>query len=66
MFNALIGLGILSACIYWALVDGTYFKIYLAVIAVYTLVTQFLLKDFKANHKRRQITICTWNGKPSD
>jgi hypothetical protein len=36
--NALIVLGFIAAILYGIFVDGTYFKIYFALVAVYTVI----------------------------
>jgi hypothetical protein len=61
--NALQGCSVAAAVIYGLFVDGTYFKIFLAIVAIYTLVTQVLLKKPKDITKRKNIMVASWGGK---
>lgn len=63
--NALFGISIFTAILYGIFVDGTYFKIYFAVLALYYLVTQVILKNTKNITKRKNIMVATWSGKLS-
>jgi len=45
--NALFGVAVITGIIYGVFVDGTYFKIYLAVLTFYTIVFNFLLINKK-------------------
>ena len=56
--NALIGISIFTAFIYGILIDGTYFKIYFIVLAIYYLCTQ--IGTSKYNTPRTKINIATW------
>ena len=60
--NALIILGFLAAIIYGLLIDGTYFKIYLGLVLIYTVIFNFILIRRKDFTKRKNITAVTWNG----
>jgi len=61
--NALIILGFISAMLYGILIDGTYFKIYFAVIAIYTVIFQFIFVDRRNLPRRKNITAVTWASK---
>jgi hypothetical protein len=63
--NALFGVAVVTGLIYGIFVDGTYFKIYLAVLAFYTIVFNHLLINKKQTTKRKNIMITTWNCKLS-
>lgn len=62
VMNALWGIGLVSNMVYGVFVDGTYWKIYFALLAAYTVFffTQRVTRD---NGKRKTIMISTWNGK---
>lgn len=60
--NALIVIGFISAIIYGILVDGTFFKIYFALVALYTVIFQFVFINRKQIIKRKNITVSTWAG----
>ena len=59
--NALYGIGILGAILYWICVDATYFKICLCLLILYTLLTQVGTLT-KYNNLRKKGGIATWNG----
>ena len=61
--NALIGVGFVAGICYGILVDGTYFKIYFAVLALYTVVCNYLSIDKKHFTKRKNINVTSWSGK---
>lgn len=61
--NALFGIAVVTGLIYGIFIDGTYFKIYLAVLAFYTIVFNYLLINKKQTTKRKNIMITTWNCK---
>jgi len=61
--NALIILGFISAMLYGILIDGTFFKIYFALIAIYTVIFQFIFVDRRNLPKRKNITAVTWASK---
>ena len=61
--NALFGVAVVTGLIYGIFVDGTYFKIYLAVLAFYTIVFNHLLIHKKQTTKRKNIMITTWSCK---
>lgn len=63
--NALFGVGAISGVLYGIFVDGTYFKIFFAVLAFYTIVFNNLLVNKKQTTKRKNIMGTTW-GAPSD
>lgn len=63
MPNALVGVGIVTGILYGIFVDSTYFKIYLTVLLIYTVVFNFLLIDKKQSPKRKIITVTSWDGK---
>lgn len=43
--NALIGVGFAAGVVYGILIDGTYFRIYFAILALYTIVCNYLSID---------------------
>lgn len=61
--NALFGIGCVAGIIYGIFVDGTFFKIYFALIAFYTVVFNFLLIDRKQLTTRKNINATSWGGK---
>ncbi len=63
--NALFGVGAISGVLYGIFVDGTYFKIFFAVLAFYTIVFNNLLVNKKQTTKRKNIMGTTW-GAPND
>jgi len=60
--NALNFLFIIAGIIYGVFVDGTFWKIYLALVAGYTVV-MIAYRNQKDNTKRRNILISSWSGK---
>ena len=62
VMNALWGIGLASNILYGVFVDGTYWKIYFALLALYT-VFFFSQRVTRDNGKRKTIMISTWNGK---
>ena len=60
--NALLGLAILAAILYGILFDGLYWRIYGCCVLVY-LVFVICSTNKRDNHKRRIITLSTWNRK---
>lgn len=63
MTNALIILGYIAAIVYGIFVDGTFFKIYFVLIALYTIIFNHLLIDKRHFTKRKNITVTSWSGK---
>ncbi len=61
--NALIILGFIAAILYGIFVDGTYFKIYFALVLLYTVIFNFVFIRRSDFTKRKNITAVTWNGK---
>ena len=61
--NALIGVGFAAGVCYGLLVDGTYFKIYFAILAAYTVVCNYLTIDKSHFTKRKNINVTSWGGK---
>ncbi len=59
--NAIYGVAIVSALLYWIYFDGTYFKIFLCTLIGYTLLTQIGTLT-RHNTMRKKCTIATWNG----
>jgi hypothetical membrane protein len=59
--NALFGVGAVSGLLYGIFVDGTYFKIYIAVLIFYTVVFNNLLVNKKHVTKRKNIMVTTWS-----
>ena len=62
VMNALWGIGLASNILYGVFVDGTYWKIYFALLALYTVLF-FSQRVTRDNGKRKTIMISTWNGK---
>ena len=60
--NALFGVGAVSGLLYGIFVDGTYFKIFIAVLIFYTVVFNNLLVNKKHTTKRKNIMVTTWSG----
>jgi hypothetical protein len=60
--NALMCLGLIAGILYGIFVDGTYFKIYFALVIIYTVVFNNLLVNKKDITKRKNILVTTWNG----
>lgn len=60
--NALQGTSVAAAIVYGIFVDGTYFKIYLALLVIYIAVTQVYLKNTKDITKRKNIMVASWGG----
>ena len=60
--NAFIILGFIAAILYGLFVDGTYFKIYFALIAIYIVFFQFIFINRSHLTKRKNITAVTWGG----
>ena len=60
--NALIILGFLAAILYGLFVDGTYFKIYFALVLIYIVIFNFIFINRAHVTKRKNITVATWNG----
>ncbi|CDW81108.1 2-oxo acid dehydrogenase acyltransferase [Stylonychia lemnae] len=63
--NTFIILGFISAILYGIFVDGTYFKIYFSLVALYIVIFNFIFIDKKSIPKRKNITAVTWSS-PSD
>lgn len=63
--NALMGVGIVAGVIYNMLVDGTYFKIYLACLFTYYILTQHIFLNKGDVTRRKKIMISTWSS-PGD
>ena len=63
MTNALIIIGFISGILYGILVDGTFFKIYFALLAFYTVVFGHFLVDRRFIAKRKVLTMTTWKCK---
>ncbi len=61
--NALIILGFLAAIIYGIFIDGTYFKIYFALVLLYTVIFNYVFIRRSDLIKRKNITAVTWSGK---
>ncbi len=60
--NALFGIGVVSGIIYGLFIDGTFFKIYFAILLFYTIVFNNLLINKKQTTKRKNISATTWGG----
>ena len=60
--NAFFGIVILTAILYGIFIDGTFFKLYFVLLAIYTVVCNNLCINKKHITKRRNITITTWDG----
>jgi hypothetical protein len=52
----------LTAILYGIFIDGTFFKLYFVLLAIYTVVCNNLCINKKQITKRRNITITTWDG----
>jgi hypothetical protein len=61
--NALIGVGFAAGIVYGLLVDGTYFKIYFSILAVYTVIFNYIAIDRTLLTKRKNINVTSWSGK---
>jgi hypothetical protein len=59
--NSFIGIGILTAILYGIYVDGTFFKMYIILLVIYTILTQ-IGSYSRYNNGRKKCTISTWNG----
>ena len=64
MRNALVFLALMSGIIYGIAIDGTFWKIYSVLVAIYT-VFNLVIKDIKENPRRKSILISTWD-QPDD
>lgn len=62
MTSALFVIGCISGVVYGIFVDGTFFKIYFAILAFYTVVFGNFLVDRKQSIKRKNMNITSWNG----
>jgi hypothetical protein len=60
--NAFFGVGILTALLYGIFIDGTFFKLYFVVLALYTFICNSLCINKKQITKRKNITITSWDG----
>jgi cell shape-determining protein MreD len=60
--NALLGLAILAAILYGILLDGAFWRIYGICVLVYLLFVMCATNK-RDNHKRRIITLSTWDRK---
>ena len=60
--NAFLGLGIIAAIFYGLFIDGTFFKIYFALVALYYVIFQNIFVDRSYIPKRKNITVSTWGG----
>lgn len=65
MVNALLVIGCISGILYGIFVDGTYFKIFFALLAIYTVVFGHFLVDRRDATKRKNMNITCWNA-PTD
>ena len=66
--NAFFGGGLLTALLYGIFIDGTFFKLYFVVLALYTFIcNSSLCINQKEITKRKNITITSWDapGDPS-
>ena len=61
--NAFFGIAIITGIIYGIFIDGTYFKIYFGLLAIYHVVTQHILINRKELTKRKGILVTSWDGK---
>jgi hypothetical protein len=59
----MIGIGFLSGIVYGIWIDGTFFKIYFTILALYTIVFNNLLINKKQTTKRKNIAATSWCGK---
>lgn len=60
--NALFGVGAVTGIVYGILVDGTFLKLYFALLAFYTVVFNIILIDKKQTTLRKNINVTSWNG----
>ena len=60
--NALLAILIYAGIVHGIFVDGTYWKIYFALLAMYTVFVT-LAKNSKQNPKRKSLIIASWSGK---
>lgn len=63
--NAFLVLGFIAGILYGIFIDGTFFKIYFALIMFYFVVFNNLLINKKDYTKRKNILATTWNGMTS-
>lgn len=61
--NALLVLGYIAGLLYGLLIDGTFLKIYFALIIFYMIVFQNLLINKKHTTLRKNILVTSWGGK---
>lgn len=59
--NALLSLLIVTGMLYGILINGTFWKLYFALVTVYFIVTHFFLRNGRYNGKRKTILISTWD-----
>lgn len=60
--NPLIGLLILTGILYGLFIDGTFWKLYAAVVCVYFVIVM-MQRNSRENGKRKTILISTWGCK---
>ena len=60
--NALFGCWLLTCILYGIFVDGTYWKIYGALLVAYFAFVRWQM-DARENPKRKTMLISTWNRK---
>ena len=60
--NAFFGVGILTGILYGIFIDGTFFKIYFVLLALYTIICNHLTINKSHVTKRKNITITSWDG----
>ena len=60
--NALIALLLMAGVVYGIWIDGTFWKIYGTMVAVYTVFV-FMQKDKRENPMRKTLTIAQWSCK---
>jgi undecaprenyl pyrophosphate phosphatase UppP len=60
--NAMITIGFIAAIFYGILVDGTFFKIYFVLLAIYTIGFKMLFIDSSHYNKRKNMNVTSWNG----
>ena len=60
--NAFLQMFIYTAMVYGVFVDGTFWKIYITMVAAYTAWV-LITRNSRDNPKRKTIMISTWNGK---
>lgn len=63
--NAFFGIGIVSGLVYGIIVDGTYWKIFFAIMLFYIVVFNNLLVDKSHVTTRKNINVTSW-GAPTD